>query len=224
MAQNCRPITKTTISLSVDRMETPSSEKAQASFAMSHTHAREKRQNNIQQESDSQQNCQTWSKKKPGQTLVSAPAWKGNTTRWSHPQAIWHINAKRGETHAVTGENRKGPQCEHCDGAMLETSIWSWQKVAPKNIRKILDFNILWQAKDQMSCVKTLKTWNCQLCVKERLMILKAQKKDPQLLINANSEFHRACQHIPQFHRHRWLECAPSADDGEWSAEKSFEQ
>ena len=61
---------------------------------------------------------------------------------------------------------------------------------------------ILWKG-NPISCSKSFGKLNCSLCMKERLLILKAlgDKKEKRL-INSNNELYGACRHKSKFHRY----------------------
>ena len=60
--------------------------------------------------------------------------------------------------------------------------------------------------------------------MKERIQILKYSKRDPNSIINSNSEFYGACRHKPRFHRYR-PNCTPlSTDDEHNSSERVITQ
>jgi len=67
--------------------------------------------------------------------------------------------------------------------------------------RKRVSVSILWQG-NPISCNKSFGKLNCSLCMKERILILKYSRENPNLIINSNSEFYGACRHKPKFHRY----------------------
>ena len=67
--------------------------------------------------------------------------------------------------------------------------------------RKKVSVSILWQG-NPISCNKSFGKLNCSLCMKERILILKYSRENPNLVINSNSEFYGACRHKPKFHRY----------------------
>ena len=67
--------------------------------------------------------------------------------------------------------------------------------------RKRVSVSILWQ-ENPISCNKSFGKLNCSLCMKERILILKYSRENPNLIINSNSEFYGACRHKPKFHRY----------------------
>ena len=69
-----------------------------------------------------------------------------------------------------------------------------------QHVKASTKFRILWQG-NPISCVKTFGTRHCQLCMKERLYILRSIKKNPKKTINACNEIYGACRHNPKFHR-----------------------
>ena len=71
---------------------------------------------------------------------------------------------------------------------------------------------------------KLFRKLNCTLCMKERIQILKYSKRDPNSVINSNSEIYGACRHKPRFHRYR-PNCTPlSTDDEQDSSERVITQ
>ena len=90
-------------------------------------------------------------------------------------------------------------------------------------IRKLAKVSILWQGKP-ISNMKTFGKLNCSLCMRERLSIIKALKRDKNLktkdVINSNNEIYGACRHKPKFHRYARLQTA-STDEGLKSPERS---
>ena len=89
-------------------------------------------------------------------------------------------------------------------------------------IRKLAKVSILWQGKP-ISNMKTFGKLNCSLCMRERLSIIKALKRDKNLktkdVINSNNEIYGACCHKPKFHRYARLQTA-STDEGLKSPER----
>ena len=67
--------------------------------------------------------------------------------------------------------------------------------------RKQVSVSILWQG-NAISCNKSFGKLACSLCMKERILILKYSRENPNLIINSNSEFYGACRHKPKFHRY----------------------
>ena len=63
------------------------------------------------------------------------------------------------------------------------------------------DFEILWKG-NPINAVKSFGKRSCKLCAQERLAILKATRKDPNIVINNNNEIYGACRHKPWFHRY----------------------
>ena len=74
------------------------------------------------------------------------------------------------------------------------------------DIRKISKISILWQG-NPISSMKTFGKLNCNLCMMERMEILKAKKLDElngeNKLINSSKELYGACRHKTKFHRYR---------------------
>ena len=84
-------------------------------------------------------------------------------------------------------------------------------KTTVKHIRDNTSFEILWQG-NPLSSSKSFGKLNCNLCMKERLEILKAMKQQPKRLINSSNELYGACRHRPVFHR--YTNYKSSADEG----------
>ena len=76
------------------------------------------------------------------------------------------------------------------------------EKIATKDVRAKVTMGILWKG-NPISCSKSFGKLNCSLCMKERLLILKAlgDKKEKRL-INSNNELYGACRHKSKFHRY----------------------
>ena len=70
----------------------------------------------------------------------------------------------------------------------------------PRQIRNKMDFQILYLG-DPMSVVRSFGTDRCRICMHEKLFILDASFKSPELLINSRNEIHGTCLHRPRFHR-----------------------
>ena len=74
------------------------------------------------------------------------------------------------------------------------------QKPSPQECRKIMSFNIL----PTVNPIGSMKTWgksSCTLCMKERIEIIDNSRRRYSRIINAFSEVHGSCRHIPRFHR-----------------------
>ena len=69
-----------------------------------------------------------------------------------------------------------------------------------KHVREIIDVEILWEG-NPISVSKSFGKESCSLCMKERILILRANQKDKNLVINTNNEMYGACRHRPRFHR-----------------------
>ena len=80
-----------------------------------------------------------------------------------------------------------------------------------KQVRDCTTVEILWKG-NAISCSKSFSKLNCNLCMKERLEILKAMKQQPKKLINSCNELYGACRHRPVFHR--YTNYTTSADEG----------
>ena len=97
-------------------------------------------------------------------------------------------------------------------------------KLSIGDIRKIVEVDVLWKG-NPINHMKKFGTVNCGLCMKERLAILEAMKRDEinktNLLINSSGELYGACRHRTRFHRFlKNVTTPPSADEG-LSPEKS---
>ena len=73
--------------------------------------------------------------------------------------------------------------------------------ITPATQRSSITNRILWHG-NPLSAVKSFGTWNCSLCNRERLEILKVSRKSPERLINSCNEIYGACRHKPKFHRY----------------------
>ena len=81
-----------------------------------------------------------------------------------------------------------------------------------KNVQELLTVDILWSG-NPISCMKNFGTPSCALCMKERLLILKALRKEPDRLINSRDKLYGACRHRSKFH---WYTSdATSTDEGQ---------
>ena len=76
---------------------------------------------------------------------------------------------------------------------------------SPQIIRDRTEVEILWQGK-AISCMKTFGVLRCQLCMEEKLAILRAHWEQPELLLNSIIEVEESCKHRTRFHR--LLRCA----------------
>ena len=97
-------------------------------------------------------------------------------------------------------------------------------QVSSRDIREITRVNILWQG-NPISSMKTFGKINCNLCMMERLEIIKAMRedklKDEKMLINSSNEFYGACRHKTKFHRYRTFKKSISTDEEAESPERS---
>ena len=82
-------------------------------------------------------------------------------------------------------------------------------------IRGMVKMEVLWQG-DPISCMKSFGTNACSLCMRERVEILNQHRKDPNSLINSNTEIYGACRHKTRFHRYHMDNSTHtySTDDG----------
>ena len=63
-----------------------------------------------------------------------------------------------------------------------------------------MKIEVIWQG-NPIQCTKTFKTHACQLCMKERISILRHIHKDPTSMINRRNEIYGTCRHNARFHR-----------------------
>ena len=77
-------------------------------------------------------------------------------------------------------------------------------KLSIGDIRKIVEVDVLWKG-NPINHMKKFGTVNCGLCMRERLAILEAMKRDEinntNLLINSSGELYGTCRHRTRFHR-----------------------
>ena len=97
-------------------------------------------------------------------------------------------------------------------------------QISSKDVREITRVSILWQG-NPISSMKTFGRVNCNLCMMERLEIIKAERidrlKGEGKLINSSNEFYGACRHRTKFHRYRIFKNLISTDEGALSPERS---
>ena len=86
-------------------------------------------------------------------------------------------------------------------GAVLKKKQIEGEKVTRKDVRKIVRIETLWKG-NPISCMKSFGKMTCSLCMKERLYILRAMRKEPGKLINSSNEIYGACRHLTRFHRY----------------------
>ena len=86
----------------------------------------------------------------------------------------------------------------------------SGEMINVNQVRKLTKTRVLWQG-NPISGMKT----NCNLCMKERVEILKALRMDKlqntKNVINSSNELYGGCRHKCKFHRHRL--CNSSSTD-----------
>ncbi len=87
------------------------------------------------------------------------------------------------------------------------------EDVARRMVRDIVDMEVVWQG-NAISCMKSFGKLSCRLCMKERLEILKQSRKNPDKLLNSNSELYGACRHKTKFHRYT-RNMPASTDEGD---------
>ena len=74
-------------------------------------------------------------------------------------------------------------------------------KIKRMNVRRICRTRILWHG-NPISCCKSFGKSCCQLCMRERMEILRRHNKEPDKIINSCGEIYGACRHKPKFHRY----------------------
>ena len=94
-------------------------------------------------------------------------------------------------------------------------------KPKPYQLREMQTFEILWQG-NPISISKTFGTRGCQLCIREKIAIIKTGRDHPEKLINSCSEIYGACRHKPKFHRYREEGKTTSTDDPEKGERVSY--
>jgi hypothetical protein len=90
------------------------------------------------------------------------------------------------------------------DSFVKHFAIHQKQRTTKLNVREAptkVKVSILWQG-NPISCNKSFGKMNCFLCMKERILILKHLRENPDIIINSNSEIYRACRHKLKFHRY----------------------
>ena len=68
-------------------------------------------------------------------------------------------------------------------------------------IRDLCTFEII-RAINPFSFMRGIRTYECRLCMEEKVEILKAKKNNPRTLINENSDIYGPCRHRTKFHRY----------------------
>ena len=86
------------------------------------------------------------------------------------------------------------------------------KKVKTKHVREMVEMEILWQG-DAIGCMKSFGQLHCNLCMMERIEILKISRKEPEKLIKSKSEIYGACKHKTKFHKY-CINGHPSIDKG----------
>ena len=93
--------------------------------------------------------------------------------------------------------------------------------ISTRDVRSKVTMSILWKG-NSIPCVESFAKLNCSLCIKERLVILKALGDNSEKrLINSNNELYSACRHKSKFHRFTTTTNS-STDDG-LNTEKGIE-
>ena len=67
-------------------------------------------------------------------------------------------------------------------------------------LKEIMVPSILWQG-DRIQCMKSAKTWNCKICMVERMEILHRMRTDKDKIMNDNSDIFAACKCGARFHK-----------------------
>ena len=67
------------------------------------------------------------------------------------------------------------------------------------NFRPTLKIKLAWIG-NPFSCMKSHRTIDCKLCMKERYHIFNHRMKDTKSLINSSLDIHHGCNHNPKFH------------------------
>ena len=67
-------------------------------------------------------------------------------------------------------------------------------------LKGILDVNILWQG-ERIQCMKTARTRDCRICMKERMTIMQSLRDDKYKVINDNSDIYSSCKCQSGFHK-----------------------
>ena len=97
-------------------------------------------------------------------------------------------------------------------------------QISSGDIWRITRVSVLWQG-NPFSSMKTFGKINCNLCMMERLEIIKALRNDKlngdKKLINTSNEFYGACRHKTKFHRYRIFKNSIRYDEGAESPERS---
>ena len=88
-------------------------------------------------------------------------------------------------------------------------------KTTTSMARTMSTTSVLWQGK-ALSCMKSFGRNSCQLCMQERIALLKMKKEDQKKMMNSNWEMYGACPHKTSFHRFiRYPDlCFNCTDDG----------
>ena len=107
---------------------------------------------------------------------------------------------------------------------MVCKHIYYIDLISSRDVREITKVSILWQG-NPISSMKTFGKLNCNLCMMERLEIIKAARNDKLndegKLINSSNEFYGACRHRTKFHRYRIFKNLISTDEGVFSPKRS---
>ena len=68
-------------------------------------------------------------------------------------------------------------------------------------VRDLCTFEII-RTINPFSFMRGIRTYECRLCMEEKVEILKAKKNNPRTLINENSDIYGPCRHRTKFHRY----------------------
>ena len=72
-------------------------------------------------------------------------------------------------------------------------------KASPDLLNSFMSFKVL-KKLNPISCVETVKKYECTLCMQERLKIVEYQRNKKIKCMNSCSEIYGACLHKPHFH------------------------
>ena len=68
-----------------------------------------------------------------------------------------------------------------------------------KFVRSMMKFEVLWKG-DTLSCIHNFNSFNCHLCMAEKMEILKANFSERSRTINKCEEIFGTCRHNSKFH------------------------
>ena len=90
------------------------------------------------------------------------------------------------------------------------------------DLRKYMVFKVVKQ-QNPIDAMKTFKKPNCNLCMDERLTILKKLRDKRVTIMNKNSEIYGACRHKTTFHQFCITLMIPFLTGGRVSPLKDFQ-